>query len=115
MTMHFETERDFASAMLPKDVRMPTAEEMNTEQQRDFIKAVGQFIVDQIAPLQKRIAELEDGALKYRGIYQRALSYRRGSCVTHQGALWIAVADADQNQIPATAFGQCWQLAVKSR
>ena len=80
-----------------------------------MMEAIGQVLIEEIeravAPLRLRIAELEQRGVEYLGVYQRALSYRRGSFVTFDNNLHVAVTDVEPNQIPL----QCssWQLCLR--
>lgn len=49
----------------------------------------------------------------YQGIHQTGIAYERGDTVTHDGALWIALAKTEAR--PGTPDGRgAWRLAVKS-
>ncbi|MBB4194879.1 transposase [Rhizobium aethiopicum] len=63
--------------------------------------------------LSARISELEAGGVRYAGIWQRALPYRKGSVVTSDGAMWIALADTPEGVVPGSD-PSIWQLAAKS-
>jgi hypothetical protein len=85
-----------------------------------FAAQVAKFYSSQsdarVAVLEGRLAQLEqqmgDGAaLKYGGVYQRPLSYRKGSVVTMNGSAWVALKDAPAGSQPGD--GQTWQLMVK--
>jgi hypothetical protein len=79
---------------------------------RKMAAVVRDHVAGAIAPLSKRIEELEAGAMRYQGTHQRALSYRRGDCVTQGGSLWIAIMPAKEGEVPGKS--DCWQLATKS-
>lgn len=66
-----------------------------------------------IDTLSKRLEEAERKSFVYRGVYQRATSYRVGEMVTFKGGLWSAAGAAAEGQSPAT-HPVLWQLAVKS-
>lgn len=74
-------------------------------------RVIGEEIEKAVAPLRERIAELEKRGVEYCGVYQRAASYRRGSIVTFDNAMHVAVVDVLPNQQPL----QCssWQLCLK--
>jgi hypothetical protein len=62
-----------------------------------------------IERLEARLADVEKRGLRYLGVYQRAMDYRRGDATTHDGSLWIATDDTrGQPGVDAN-----WQLAVK--
>jgi len=80
---------------------------------------LGAIIADAICsvtdPLKARIAELESRAatgVEYRGVFEASAQYPRGSLVTRNGSLWLALTDA----APATPPGlnpSVWKLIVK--
>jgi len=95
---------------------------MTDKSDPDFLKLVGQFVemrvqlavkaaVQRIAALETRSAELEEGGVRYCGVHQRALAYKRGSMVTSGGGVFIAVTDVPPGELPAKSVN--WQLAVK--
>src|SRR5690606_34862369 len=61
--------------------------------------------------MQARLDALEGRGLEYLGTHQRAQPYRRGSAVTHDGSLFIAVRQVAEGEVPGKSDG--WQLAVK--
>ena len=65
----------------------------------------------QVRDLKSQVRELEEGGIKYCGIYQRAAVYKRGDCVTHGGSMWCALTDVEPTDAPGKA--DCWQLSVK--
>jgi chitodextrinase len=79
------------------------AEALNDEIRREIAKAT--------APLLARIAELESSSLKYLGVHQPSIAYRKGHVVTHDGAAWCATRDVSVER-PGHSDG--WQLMVKS-
>jgi hypothetical protein len=106
-----------ALAELEAATRRPVM--MSANEQRKFIEDIGNFIMDQVRPVQARIkqleaqvAELQAGGIRYCGVHQRANDYRRGSVVTAEGALWIATVDIPPGELPGKSLG--WQLSVKS-
>jgi hypothetical protein len=66
----------------------------------------------EIAPLLRRIEELEKRGIEYCGTYQRAQSYRRGSLITHDGSVWACIEDAAVNESPGSHPSK-WQMAVR--
>ena len=83
--------------------------------EKKLLPSIGKFVREQIekacAPLRRHIAELETRGVNYCGIYQRAVGYKRGDVVTHDGSMFVAVAEVAPNQLPGA--GGPWQLAVK--
>ena len=84
-----------------------------------FLQTIGRFVASQTKPLKDRIAELEarleeveKNGVRYCGVYQRALNYRRGDQVTHDGARHIALRDIQPCEAPLKSDG--WQLSDKS-
>ncbi|MGG7580633.1 transposase [Rhizobium sp. Nf11,1] len=63
---------------------------------------------------QARLTALESHGVKYAGVYQKALGYRRGTVCTHAGSMWIALADTPEGVAPGSN-GAFWQLAEKGR
>jgi len=58
-------------------------------------------------------AELERRCLlEYRGIWDEALTYKRGSTVTAGNAVWVAVAPAGKGARPGK--DPAWRLAAKA-
>src|SRR5689334_11618562 len=53
-------------------------------------KSIGQFVLEQIKPLKKRIAELEAAQANfgYRGVWNVGSEYRQGNFVTVDGSLF---------------------------
>jgi hypothetical protein len=69
------------------------------------------YVEREAAPLRKRVEELEAKSMRYQGVHQRAQAYRRGDACTHSGALWVAIVDAKEGEVPGKS--DAWQLAVK--
>lgn len=106
-------------------------EELTPETKR-FLQIVGRYVakytkehllplqiqIDQlkgnVRELQSRIRELEIDGAKYCGVYQRAMSYKRGAMVTHNDLTWVVVAD---EVLPMEIPGRSnsWQLCEKSK
>jgi hypothetical protein len=77
---------------------------------REFTVAMADTITA-IRTLSARLEAMEQ-ADAYKGVFQRALPYRRGSQVTHAGALWVALDDVPKGIVPG--FNpDLWQLASK--
>lgn len=71
-----------------------------------------------LAPLiNKRIEESTEGLMRWKGVYQKALNYQRGDCVTHGGNLWFALRDMDSAAgAPGTDEGAAlWAMMTKSK
>jgi hypothetical protein len=69
--------------------------------------------LDRIAELERRLVEIETKGVSYTGTFQRAIEYRRGALVTHDGSLWVALADM-RAPCPEPGGGAPeWQLAVR--
>ncbi len=58
-----------------------------------------------------RIAELEASGLKYCGVHQASIAYRKGHVITADGAAWCATRDVSVEK-PGHSDG--WQLMIKS-
>ncbi|QGA56881.1 hypothetical protein [Brucella sp. 2280] len=66
---------------------------------------------EEIKSLKGRIDALEEGGIRYRGIYQRAQPYSKGDVVTFNGCAWIALRSLKETEEPGTCDG--WMLMVK--
>lgn len=62
-----------------------------------------------IRQLEGRLGELEARGVEFRGEYQRALDYKRGSLVLHGDALFAAVRAAEAGDAPP---GPSWQICI---
>lgn len=78
---------------------------------RDYVSRATEPLKQQIAELERRVAEADQRGLRYRGVHQKAESYKRGDAVTHDGSLWICLR-AEAEGRPGTSDD--WQLAVKA-
>lgn len=78
---------------------------------RDWIQPALLEQSKRMGNIEKRLDHIEKngGAMVYRGVFQRAMSYEKGNMVTHQGSAWIALRDTDAKP----GDGDAWQLAVK--
>ncbi|TCK31233.1 hypothetical protein EV667_1339 [Ancylobacter aquaticus] len=67
--------------------------------------------LDRIDALEKRLAEVEASGLRFLGVWQRAVDYRRGSVVTSEGSSWVALKATS----PAEKPGDCdaWALVAQ--
>ncbi|MGO6724411.1 MULTISPECIES: transposase [Rhizobium] len=68
---------------------------------------------DEIIELKNRLDAIESHGVKYAGVYQKALAYRRGMVVTSSGAMWVALADTPEGVAPGSN-GAFWQLSAKA-
>jgi hypothetical protein len=76
------------------------------------LKLIGRFIAQQLAPLARRITELETLALKEGGVWTPTGTYKEGEVVTHDGALWVC------KKLPHGAKpgpSAAWRLLFKTR
>lgn len=77
---------------------------------RGYIDPALDALHTRIDQLETQLKEQQTRGLDYCGTWQKAMRYRRGDAVTHEGSLWISLkADNDQPVESASA----WQLAVK--
>ena len=60
-------------------------------------------------PLEKRIAELEQNAVKFEGVWREGTLYAKQSLVTDRGGIWISLRETASR--PPSGD---WKLAVKS-
>jgi hypothetical protein len=76
-----------------------------------LLKGISSAFHDEIEALKARIAELESGAMKYCGVHQASIAYRKGHVVTFDGAAWCDTRDVS---VERPGHGDGWQLMVKS-
>jgi hypothetical protein len=86
---------------------------------RMLLQTIGRFVGAQVKPLQAeiarlkaRVAELEEGGVKFCGSYQRANGYRRGQWVGFDGSGWVALSDVAPLEQPGTS--DKWQLVIRA-
>jgi shikimate kinase len=65
----------------------------------------------ELTELRARVSAVEEHGIVYKGVFQRAQSYRRGHIVTSDGSAWIALVD-EAKEKPGT--NDDWQLFVKA-
>jgi len=75
-----------------------------------FYEALAE-VMDAFRAVKKRLDALEEGGIKYRGVYQRAQDYSKGDVVTFNGSAWIALRSLKETEEPSTCDG--WMLMVK--
>jgi len=68
------------------------------------------FINARLAPIERRVNELDRDVMKYMGVWLKEKTYTRGAVTTHAGALWFAMETTDSR--PGTNGD--WKLTVKS-
>lgn len=66
-------------------------------------------LLERVATLENKLAEVETKTFQFKGVYQRAQDYRKGHGVTCNGSLWISLVDNPQG-MPGN--GPDWQLCV---
>ena len=94
-----------------------------------FLQTVGRFVAQRIAErliplaaqidglkaevreLKSQMREVQEGGVRYCGVYQRAAEYRRGDVISYDGSMWVALRSTDPMEIPGKSA--CWQLSVK--
>jgi hypothetical protein len=74
-----------------------------------FANILTSYMVAKFGQLEQR---LDEPALAYAGVHQRALGYRRGQAVTHKGNIYIALDATEPGDIPGESVS--WQLAVRA-
>ena len=67
---------------------------------------------ERIGALERRLVEIEAKGVEYRGVYQKATEYRRGSLVTADGSLFAAIRDTVVGETPGDSSG-AFQLVAK--
>jgi len=73
-----------------------------------MVNAVAGLIQRSLAPLAKRIAELEDRrTMAFKGAFDPATTYMAGDCVQRASGLWIALTDTTET--PGQTDGAQWR------
>ena len=67
----------------------------------DHTTALEKRLAAEIAALKAEVAELRASGLKYAGVWQRANGYARGSVVTWDGCMFVAIKDTQPADAPA--------------
>ncbi len=65
----------------------------------------------EIADLKAELAKVKAAPIRYRGVYQRADTYRAGAVVTDGGSAWHAHRDIAAGERPGRS--ESWVLMVK--
>ena len=73
---------------------------------------IKEYVRAAVNPLERELVELKSKGVRFMGVHQRAVSYRLGSLVTFDGALFAAVRDVAEGEVPKSSDG--WQLCVKA-
>lgn len=80
------------------------------------VKVLAETTIEAVADLRKRIAALEAATadvqtrgIQFRGVFQRALSYRTGDVTTFKGSMWCAVRPTEAT--PGESSD--WQLCAR--
>ena len=73
-------------------------------------RLVGQVVRESTEPLERKIAELEQGQVHMAGTYKAGQRYRQNGLVSFQGGLWLCLADTDTRP---GGGSPAWRLAVK--
>ncbi|MCR9104735.1 MAG: carbohydrate-binding family V/XII protein [Gammaproteobacteria bacterium] len=93
---------------------------MGIHQLKQLIGGMGEVVRDVNSDLESRLdaklAALEERMTTginladcYQGAHHLGKGYRRGNLVTHQGSLWLCMADSDERPGQSSA----WRLIVK--
>jgi hypothetical protein len=77
----------------------------------DMLSAVDGLLRRTLAPLVKRIEELERAPFEYLGPHEAEKSYRRGEFVSHAGGMWHCEVTGVSHK---PGDGPGWRLAVKA-
>jgi hypothetical protein len=104
--------RDRIAALESKSVALPaTLGNVKSGTADELLDAIDGLLRRTLAPLVKRIEELERTPFSYEGPHEQGKSYRKGAFVSHNGSLWHADVDGVMHR-PGDGGG--WKLAVKS-
>lgn len=108
--------REFDEPELQKEFRVPRAYTQGLHyglvKVLITIQAARKIQDNKLAARLDRLEELIEET-PWAGTYQRALGYRQGKFVGHDGSMWVALRDVDPGEIPGKAR-EAWQLAVKA-
>lgn len=77
---------------------------------REYVVRNVQPIVDRLVAAEGRISQIEAGGIKFCGVHQRALEYKKGAVVVADGSSWISLDDENRD-VPGTS-GR-WVLMAK--
>lgn len=97
------------AAYTPEELRRP----LSTRCVHALIAATTASTAAKLRVLSARVEQLEAGGVRYAGIWQRALSYPKGTVVTSDGGMWVALRDTSEGEKPGEA-PNAWQLAAKA-
>ncbi|ESY72801.1 hypothetical protein X743_14950 [Mesorhizobium sp. LNHC252B00] len=82
----------------------------------EFEKVEGQAeeidIHARLERVEKTLAQVQGGGIRYAGVWTKDTRYPVGSFVTHGGSMWCAKVESTGSR-PGES-GLCWQLAVKA-
>ncbi|MFN6935881.1 MAG: hypothetical protein ACK4NZ_12130 [Tsuneonella sp.] len=76
-----------------------------------LVAAIGE-LRQQIKAVEGRQDSFEKSGVRFRGVYQRASTYRLGDQATHKGSLWTALGDVPEGSVPGE-HPALWQLSAK--
>jgi hypothetical protein len=85
---------------------------------RKELWGIATTIASKFNELQRRVAEIEEKGVVYRGVYQHSDEYRRGDLVTYQGSIFHCVKDVSgeypyRENNGVSRQSDAWVLAVK--
>ena len=79
---------------------------------KKYVEGCVQPLQQEIKGLTERLRNIETKGVDYRGVYQRAQTYQRGTLVTKDGSIHVALRDIQEGEQPGVS--DAWQLAVKA-
>lgn len=81
---------------------------------RAIAPVIRRYVADSMsettAKLEARIVELEGQGVRYCGVFQSAMAYKRGDLVTFDGSMWVALRNV---VVEKPGASESWQLCVK--
>jgi U3 small nucleolar RNA-associated protein 14 len=86
----------------------------NREEIYSFIMDAVDILTVVIREQKQRIDALEAREDAFKGVHQRAQSYRKGDLVTCGASLWVALKQVPEGTLPGNA-PEFWQLAAKGK
>jgi hypothetical protein len=95
---------------VPAATKSVRSESALSSHDKALLRGIASAFHDEIEALKMRIAELESGTMKYLGVHQASIAYRKGNVVSYDGSAWCATRDVS---VEKPGHGDGWQLMVK--
>jgi hypothetical protein len=89
-------------------VSMPGGKSIDLFPLFDHVKDDCMLLAKEIKALKRKVAEMSE--VKYCGVWQQSLTYKKGNFTTYGGSLWSCCRDTESRP----GDGTDWQLCAKS-